>query len=844
MRSTGRCRRPYPFLAALCLSLALYSGATTAARAEGGSTYEQLFADPAYLAKEEGLSDSAKVGRRIWLYATAGNARFHTYVFQQRLGVLIDWYRVLNTEQRDERFSTWGLINDPGCCVPGSDGCPATKKEDTYGFDWCTGDAELLAHVGKSGYHDPACDLADVPVPADDPHGSKDQRQSACDLAFGTSTGVMGLRKFPNPKFDPARWQKLNGSMATWKGYEKQLDDGSIEPPFLIGMACGACHIAFDPLHPPADPEHPTWENIDALVGNQYSRMSEIMASGMSTSSLEWQIFSHARPGTVDTSAVANDGVNNPRPMNAIINFGKRPLHPHDVIKWHKVASCPAGSNDSDCWCEPGRDNKCWKHSEEQEMVPNILKGGEDSIGFNEAVQRVYINIGSCSEQGWVNHLVDLRQADPEQRLFHQTPFDIGQVRRDCANFRAIEDRLPDLVAFLVSERPTDLYVARGLASRADLEKQLDTEFGAGAVQKGRAIFAEKCARCHASKDSKTVAIPSSVALDPIESRDFLADDPDHPGMRLDWLGNDELTAASEVGTYRARSLHSNHMTGHVWQQYGSETLRSKPPVADIPEPVSRKDGGRGYYRNISLLSVWAHAPFLHNNAIGPELCGPVPASDPGWASDPRRNLYRSPYVSSDANGELVLDDNGNPVSAADAPKCWAYDPSVDGRFALFKESVRDLLNPKQRMPKITRLAEDVVIPIGPRYVGVKQGSETGIEVRIPQGTPAVILANLNHKALLKDLVLASTDKPRLRAELVAQWGDKDGAAAADQIEAMLAAILKSPGNVVEIAREYRPEIQKLYSNSTAIVENTGHLFGEDLSDQDKDSLTAFLATL
>ena len=191
-----------------------------------------------------------------------------------------------------------------------------------------------------------------------------------------------------------------------------------------------------------------------------------------------------------------------------------------------------------------------------------------------------------------------------------------------------------------------------------------------------------------------------------------------------------------------------------------------------------------------------------------------------------------------------MLDDNGNPVSPPDPPKCWPYDPSVDGRFALFKESVSSLLSPKQRIPKITRLAEDVVIPIGPRYLGEKQGTETGIEIRIPQGTPAVVLANLNHKALLKDLVLAANDKPRLRAELVAQWGDKDGAAAADQIEAMLAEIIKQPGNVVEIAREYRPEIQKLYSNSTAIVENTGHLFGEDLSDQDKNSLTAFLATL
>ena len=159
--------------------------------------------------------------------------------------------------------------------MPGSDGCPAKNKEDTYGFDWCPGDDELLAHVGKSGYRDPACDLADVPIAADDPHGPQDQRQSACDLEFGTSTGVMGLRKFPNPKFDRARWREAERlRLGTWK----RLRDASsttapIEPPFLIGMACGACHIAFDPLNPPADPEHPTWENIDALVGNQYSRM-------------------------------------------------------------------------------------------------------------------------------------------------------------------------------------------------------------------------------------------------------------------------------------------------------------------------------------------------------------------------------------------------------------------------------------------------------------------------------------------------------------------------------------------------------------------------------------------
>ena len=66
---------------------------------------------------------------------------------------------------------------------------------------------------------------------------------------------------------------------------------------------CGSCHIAFDPLNPPKDPAHPRWENIKGLVGNQYSRMSELLGSGMPKTSIEWQMFTHARPGATDTSA-------------------------------------------------------------------------------------------------------------------------------------------------------------------------------------------------------------------------------------------------------------------------------------------------------------------------------------------------------------------------------------------------------------------------------------------------------------------------------------------------------------------------------------------------------------
>ena len=130
-----------------------------------------------------------------------------------------------------------------------------------------------------------------------------------------------------------------------------------------------------------------------------------------------------------------------------------------------------------------------------KELVPHILKGGEDSIGYLEAIQRVYFNIGSCAEQCWVNHVPDLRAADPGQRNYGQTPFDIGQCRRDCASFRAIEDRLEDVAAFVFTARPTDLWRARRLSSPRDLEIALDAHFFDGAVAEGRRVYAPEL--CH-----------------------------------------------------------------------------------------------------------------------------------------------------------------------------------------------------------------------------------------------------------------------------------------------------------------------------------------------------------
>jgi hypothetical protein len=137
----------------------------------------------------------------------------------------IDWSRVLRSSNRGERFKTWGMINDPDCCAPGSPNCPKRSLDETFGFDYCPGDDDLLAHVGKAGYRDPACTFQDAPLTPKQAHGDKNQRQDPCDLAFGTSTGALGLRKFPNPRFNAERWRTLNGSPGSWAGFTRPLGD-------------------------------------------------------------------------------------------------------------------------------------------------------------------------------------------------------------------------------------------------------------------------------------------------------------------------------------------------------------------------------------------------------------------------------------------------------------------------------------------------------------------------------------------------------------------------------------------------------------------------------------------
>jgi hypothetical protein len=347
--------------------------------------------------------------------------------------------------------------------------------------------------------------------------------------------------------------------------------------------------------------------------------------------------------------------------------------------------------------------------------------------------------------------------------------------------------------------------------TRADLIDDLDKQFGRDSVRRGKDVFAQTCARCHSS-------IPEKIG-GPFANRDFHAVNEKHPRrVRADFLGNDESTPATEVGTFRCRALHSNHMAGRLYYEYGSDTLRSRKAVLDIPEQEAFKNGGRGYLRNVSLVNAWATAPFMHNNAIGPELCG-----NP---QNKKNDFTRARYV--DEQGQLL----------AQQPACFAYDASVEGRFKLYVQAMYELLNPKTRGIKMTLTTDDIVVDLGlRRWDGKEERALFGSgQMRIPQGTSAGFIGGLLHKNLIGDLYFAKRDPTLLEAT-----GKK---ALVPELQSIADELRKDPGQFVDVLKRKRAFLQANYQTCMQEVENDGHRFGEDLSDADKKALIAFMATL
>ena len=203
-------------------------------------------------------------------------------------------------------------------------------------------------------------------------------------------------------------------------------------------------------------------------------------------------------------------------------------------------------------------------------------------------------------------------------------------------------------------------------------------------------------------------------------------------------------------------------------------------------------------------------------------------------------DFYRNSYV--DASKP------GNPLLSPDkSPACWKYDPSVDGRFKLYVASMNDLLNPSQRIPKATKLDQDIVLDVGPRVWDGTEEKLVGFSVRIPAGSTAGKVGNFQHKAFIADLIAVKLRPQQLEKIYTTQFGAANAKQLVLAMQDTANAIIHDPGKLVDAIKSARarlPLLGEVYSSCNAEIENDGHRFGEDLSPSDKKALIAFLATL
>ncbi|NER23755.1 MAG: hypothetical protein F6J96_24250 [Symploca sp. SIO1C2] len=614
------------------------------------------------------LTEAQKRGLQTWYFWTGGNEKFFRDLVTISHGEA-DFLGLLDARpdsdsadtnkhyQRNQRFQEIGVINDPGCT--------AATEPDEYGL-W-------LDQCDQDSY----------------------------------AAGVMGARKFPNPNFDPAKWDVA-------QYYASGDNKAQIEPPYRIGISCGICHIAFNPNNPPEDPADPKWENLASAIGNQYLQEGQLFGSNIPDSDFRKQVINFQPKGTSDTSRIATDHIDNPNAINAIFNLADRPRY--DEVM-----------NDGTT-----------------EKVPHILKDGADSVGVALASERVYINIGSCSDY-WLTRHDAISGTEP------QKPFDIETASKECEFWNQTEERMADAEDFLTTLTPLHLADAPGGQDYLTQDQSV--------LAQGKVIFAENCAKCHSSKQP-----PAEIVADAEQAKQWYRESVlSSDFLEHNFLSDDKRKPVTEIGTNAARALGTNAKQGHVWEQFSSITYKElpSPGTLTLENPFDEENpieleipaGGSGYYRTPSLISIWSSAPFFNNNSLGK----------------------------------------------------YTGDPSVAGRMAAFNDASTKLLWPEKRDRMIKRTSQDSHLELGKLVADV------------PAGTPIKLLANLDPR-----------ETPSiLQKKLNSDLGSK-----------VLGSLVKLiPDDILA------PVLLKS-NQAPDFIEDHGHTFGSDLTDEDKLALIEFLKTL
>jgi mono/diheme cytochrome c family protein len=665
-------------------------------------------------------------GRNTWVLWSCGNEGFWNWLTQDGYGIT-DFLVLLDSRTRTNRFVRAGLINQPGfksnsdpsntvlglyLDVPVDDTTPNSDLPDGYAS---------RGHVLQSPPWDH--DVKRVEPPKDhtnlvnfalfkpgDPDfyttnmaKIKAMGDGVDYSVYGYPSGVVGLRLFPNPDFfgtgpgpKKARAYWATQVQANPDNYYTNShinQDPKLVRPFRVGMSCGFCHIAPHPLNPPKDPEAPDWANLSTTIGNQFWKPQPAFAVLQETNSFIFHFLASQQPGTIDTSLVSSDQINNANTINAVFEVNARlaraMLNPEERQSAANVRLRSIEDKDRPILPDPSTNN--FRHT------PRVLLDGSDSIGVFGALARVYLNIGTFYEE-WSrcdNLFVGFKKQTPFLVEVCQSNSVYWQVNEryragyladfftmaygPATNGQSYQGVNPPCKAPHTSTQPMKLIAAKdGDGQTPSMAAQSALALNSSEQRKhGREVWLNNCAICHSSKQpdgfalsferkkggepwysqpapkdanyvlpmdqADWVAFKSSPSYEDyktrlrqlVEKAQPLDGDPmtdNHPFWIENYLSTDIRVPLTLAGTPSGRALASNGLKGHVWGDFSSITYKELPAVGAVAyfNPISATGasfdapgGGRGYYRPATQVSLWATAPYLHNNALGVYLDDP-----------------------------------------------------------------------------------------------------------------------------------------------------------------------------------------------------------------------------
>jgi hypothetical protein len=748
-------------------------------------------------------------GRNTWIVWTAGDDRLWDQLTVTSAGA-VDFLKVVSSHPkqphgRRDRWYYYGLVNEPCFAAP-------TKADDNRWGLW-------LDTRNNGCPADPFENQTKYPGVQIGSRGrTLNGRPFDIGSYYGYASGVVGLRLFPNPAFDEkaaARWD------AERYYTDPTYNDKDLVRPYRVGMSCGFCHIGPNPINPPHDPEHPEWANLSSNVGAQYFWTDRIFFPEADDTNFAFQLFHTFRPGTLDTSFISTDSIDNPRTMNAVYNLLPRVAHSK---RWGRERLAGGGLNNRQFndFLQTGPLTQFFQ-APDTVWTPRVLKDGSDSVGVLGALNRVYLNIGTFSEE-WLLHFNALVGGKTISPILIET------ARSHSAYFKATEEQTLDMARFFLrTTAPHHLADAPGGATYLAADN--------ARLARGKTVFAENCARCHSSK---LPAMVEGLDLEGCVGPDYLkcwnsywastqADDFKKQMREIvnapDFLDGNYLSAEFRVPvtlleTNACSPLATNAIENNIWDNFSSRSYKDLPSVGTItwydpytaePHRYEMPAGGRGYTRPPSLVSVWASAPFLLNNTVG--------RFEPSPSVEARMRAF------DDAIEKMLWPERREKDSLL-GDKLPGLIDRVGDRLPQGHESRPVFLKVNAGyLPDVLANTQGLGRRLFPWLFG-----GAGIQIGpIPRGTPIGLLSNL-----------------KLLAEAGEDRQDHDTKLAVLLLKIIDDLKKLGPNATDEQARAvFAPLVRPLLELSKCpdLVVNRGHTFGTTLPDDDKRALIALLKT-